>query len=76
MSTKIKSKPKQVRAPGGGRRQLIEGVELIKISLLLPQAQIDYLESKGAKGSRSDGARSVITRDMARDLEGSNGPKA
>jgi hypothetical protein len=73
MATKVKAKQKQVRAPGGGRRKLIEGVELVKISLLLPQAQIDYLESKGKNGNKSDGARSVIVRDMARDLEGSNG---
>lgn len=68
-----KDKNKKQRAPGGGRKNLIEGVPLIKISLLLPQAQIDYLERKGAKGNKSDGARAVISRDMSRDLEGRNG---
>jgi hypothetical protein len=66
-------KPKiKKRAPGGGRRQLIEGVELVKVSLLLTKAQIKYLMDKGLKGNKSDGARQVITRDMARDLEKSN----
>lgn len=69
----MKTKNKKQRAPGGGRKQLIEGVELVKISLVLTQAQIDYLEGKGKKGNKSDGAREVITRDMDRDLEGANG---
>lgn len=69
----MKPKVKKRRAPGGGRRKLIEGVVLVKISLLLTKAQIAYLGDKGKGKNKSDGARKVITRDMARDLEGSNG---
>lgn len=64
-----KEKTKRQRAPGGGRKTIYQGVELVKISLLLTQAQIDYLGDKGKNGSASDGARTVVTRDMARDLE-------
>jgi hypothetical protein len=67
-----KTKVKKTRKPGGGRRTLIQGVEMVTAVITITQAQKDYLDSQG-NGNKSDGARKVITRDMARELEGKNG---
>jgi hypothetical protein len=62
---KAKTKEKRKRKPGGGRRSLIQGVELVTAVIKITQAQKDHLQSRGDNGNISDGARKIITHDMA-----------
>jgi hypothetical protein len=55
------------RKPGGGRRTIIEGVEMVRAVVTITQAQKDHWDSLG-KGNISEGARIVTTRDMARSI--------
>lgn len=64
----MKPKAPKKRKPGGGRRSLYKDADLIKVSIRITKAQRAHLKGKGEKNNISDGARKVITHDMAMDL--------
>lgn len=65
-------KQKQKRKPGGGRRSLIKGVELVTAVVKITQAQKDHMKKKGEKGNISDGARKILAHDMATESSDEN----
>lgn len=56
---------KRKRKPGGGRHTLYEGADLVKVTIRITEAQKAHLEARGDESNISDGARKVITHDMA-----------
>lgn len=59
-----KVKPTRVRKPGAGRKSLF-AAPLIRLTIRIPQYQIDHLKKvAGQAGGTSSAARVIIDRDI------------